>query len=84
VEWVTLARNKEQWRAVVNAVMNVKFLVITRMTIQIIVLDVVPLFLVDIQRSLEYSTLQMEATGFSETGVMCLSVTTRFHIAEIK
>jgi len=50
VEWVTLARNKEQWRAVVNAVMNVKFSLIAGVTIQVIVLDVVPFMLVDINK----------------------------------
>jgi len=48
VEWDTLARSKEQWRAVVSAVMNVKFSLIAGVTTQIIVLDVVLFILVDI------------------------------------
>ena len=51
MEWVTLVRNKEHWRAVVSAVMNVKFSLIPGVTIPIIVLDFVLFILVDIQRS---------------------------------
>jgi len=55
--------------------MNVKFSRIAGMTIQIIVLDDVLFILVDIQRSSEQPTLQMEAEDSTEAGVMYLSVT---------